>query len=110
MRQLQNFVERLVVLAEDVVIGRADVERELGRGAGRSGGALGTPALAVPAAGSNGATADGDLSLDAQRKEMEREALLRALQQTGNNRTHAARVLEVSRRTLYNKLREHGID
>ena len=27
-----------------------------------------------------------------------------------NNRTLAARLLDVSRRTLYNKLKEHGLD
>ena len=50
------------------------------------------------------------LSLDEQRRESEKEALLRALDQAGNNRTRAARLLDVSRRTLYNKLREHGIE
>jgi len=41
---------------------------------------------------------------------MEKDALLRALRQAGNNRTRAARLLEVSRRTLYNELREHRSD
>jgi DNA-binding NtrC family response regulator len=50
-----------------------------------------------------------DLSLDTQRKETEREALVKALSHAGNNRTRAARLLDVSRRTLYNKLKEHGL-
>lgn len=95
VRQLQNFVERLVVLAESSVIRRAEVERELSRGAtsGRP------PAVAQPGR-----------SLDAQLREIERDALVRALKQAGNNRTRAARLLEVSRRTLYNKLREYGLE
>jgi DNA-binding NtrC family response regulator len=99
VRQLQNFVERLVVLAEGNVIRRAEVERELIRGA-----TSGRP----PSMAEAGATTD--MSLDAQRREIEKEALVRALKQAGNNRTRAARLLEVSRRTLYNKLREFGID
>ena len=40
---------------------------------------------------------------------MEKEAILEALRRCGDNRTKAARILGVSRRTLYNKLEEHGL-
>ena len=99
VRQLQNFLERLVVLSGDAVLSRADVERELGRGKQPIGTSLPSTSLSP-----------SSLSLDKQRKTTEKEALLQALKQSGNNRTDAARVLGVSRRTLYNKLREHGID
>ncbi len=108
VRQLQNFVERLVVLAEGTTIDRAEVERELGRGVRTTSGlasAQVAPSAPPPAEG-----ASPNASLEAQRREMEKEALLRALAQAGNNRSRAARLLEVSRRTLYNKLREHRID
>ena len=101
VRQLQNFVERLVVLADEDVIRRADVERELSR-ATTSGRAAAEPATPV----AMGAV----LSLDSNRKETERQTLVKALSQAGNNRTRAARLLEVSRRTLYNKLREYGLE
>jgi two-component system response regulator AtoC len=102
VRQLQNFVERLVVLSDTDVIRLADVERELGR---VPGGAARAEAKAK-----DGPVSDATrLSLDGQRKETEREALVKALAQAGNNRTRAARLLEVSRRTLYNKLKEHGV-
>ena len=48
-------------------------------------------------------------TLPAQRKEAEREALEDALRRAGDNRTLAARLLGISRRTLYNKLEEHGL-
>jgi two-component system response regulator AtoC len=48
--------------------------------------------------------------LDAERKTAEKRALLRALEESGGNRTVAARLLGVSRRTLYNLLDEHGVD
>jgi DNA-binding NtrC family response regulator len=91
VRQLQNFVERLVVLADGPVVDRHAVERELARG---------TSAIARGAAS----------TLEEARKDTEKEMLRRALEQVGNNRTRAARLLEVSRRTLYNKLREHGME
>jgi DNA-binding NtrC family response regulator len=90
VRQLQNLVERLVVLADAEVLGSADVERELGR----------------PALGSSPAPADA--SLPARLRVAEKEAILHALDRAGGNKTLAARLLDVSRRTLYNKLREHG--
>ncbi|WP_394845821.1 sigma-54 dependent transcriptional regulator [Pendulispora brunnea] len=94
VRQLQNLMERLVVLTEGMTIRRADVEREL------------------PAAGASSSApkleTDG-ASLDAHRLAAEKEALIRALAQAKNNRTLAARLLNVSRRTLYNKLAEHGL-
>jgi len=105
VRQLQNFVERLVVLADEDVVTRAEVERELTRvPSSMSRGAAGTDSF--PPGGVTGP----HLSLDARRKETERETLVKALAQVGNNRTRAARLLEVSRRTLYNKLKEHGLE
>jgi len=40
---------------------------------------------------------------------MERQMYLRALEETGGNRTHAAELLGVSVRTVRNKVREFGI-
>ncbi len=42
-------------------------------------------------------------------KEMEKEMILRTLAETGGNRTHAARILGISRRTLQLKIKEYGI-
>jgi DNA-binding NtrC family response regulator len=41
--------------------------------------------------------------------ETERDALVRALEETGGNRSAAARRLEISRQTLYTKLAKYGI-
>jgi DNA-binding NtrC family response regulator len=96
IRQLQNFVERLIVLADGPVIRRKDVERELARSV-----AIGRPA--APASPPSAAT------LDDHRRRAEREALREALDRVNGNRTSAARILGVSRRTLYNMLAEHGL-
>jgi DNA-binding NtrC family response regulator len=107
VRQLQNFVERLVVLADADIIRRADVERELTR---IPGVAARSDAAASDGGGGASTEESGGLALDGRRKETEREALVKALAHAGNNRTRAARLLEVSRRTLYNKLKEHGLE
>ena len=101
VRQLQNFVERLVVLSDTDRITRADVEREVTRTPGSRPRESAAP---------EGVGASIGLTLDGRRKETERDALVKALTQAGNNRTRAARLLEVSRRTLYNKLKEHGLE
>ncbi|MBS2011548.1 MAG: sigma-54-dependent Fis family transcriptional regulator [Deltaproteobacteria bacterium] len=110
VRQLQNFVERLVVLADDDVVRRADVEREIARSPSSKAREGHAPSGAPSDQAPSSSRPHDQLSLDARRKETEREALVRALAQAGNNRTRAARLLEVSRRTLYNKLREHGLE
>lgn len=46
---------------------------------------------------------------DLTEEEKEKQLLLQALEQTGNNRARAARTLNISRTTLYEKLRKYGI-
>jgi DNA-binding NtrC family response regulator len=109
VRQLQNFVERLVVLAEGELIEPGIVRRELNQ--------MNMAAYQRPTDAPEGAVVDvGEISfgsaaigLDAAVSRAEKRALEKALQKSGGNRTVAARILGVSRRTLYNKLEEHGL-
>jgi DNA-binding NtrC family response regulator len=93
VRQLQNFIERVIVLSDGEVIGLADVERELAR----------APMAAAPPEQGQAVT------LDAHRREAERDALRSAIERAGGNRALAARILGISRRSLYYKLAEHGL-
>jgi two-component system, NtrC family, response regulator AtoC len=90
VRQLQNFLERLVVLSSTDALTAQDVQRELLR--------AGAPAAAVTAPETSGGL------LDERRKDAERQAVQDALDQAKGNRALAARLLGVSRRTLYYKL------
>jgi DNA-binding NtrC family response regulator len=98
VRQLQNFIERLIVLSGSDEPSADDVKRELSReqqiSPGGGGGA------AEPAAG----------TLDDRRASAERAAVEEALQKAKGNRSLAARLLGVSRRTLYNKLAALGLE
>jgi len=51
-----------------------------------------------------------DLTPGRSLKEVEKVLVLRTLEETGGNRTHAARILGISRRTLQLKLKEYGIN
>jgi len=90
VRELQNVVERLVVLNQAGLILEQDVKPCL------------APKLTDPQAA-------GPVGLGASVAGAEKAAIEAALKAAGGNRTHAAKALGVSRRTLHNKLNEHGI-
>jgi two-component system response regulator AtoC len=103
VRQLQNFVERLVVLTASSVITLRDVTDELSRQVRfvtQAPSSIVAPQAAV--------TPD-DGSLEEQVRHAEREALKRALDRAKGNRTVAARILGINRRTLYNKIVEYEL-
>ena len=109
VRELQNFLERVVVFADSDTVSRADVERELASRPGAVRESQPGPAIeATRASAPPSDTATGG-SLDAHRASAERTAVREALTKAKGNRTLAARLLGVSRRTLYNKLDELGI-
>jgi DNA-binding NtrC family response regulator len=92
IRELENIIERMVVLTQSAQIGIADLPEHLRREH--------APAdvlnLEMPAQG---------ISLDA----VEKELILRALQKFNWNQTHAARYLDISRKTLMYRMEKHGI-
>ncbi len=87
VRELENVVERAVVISRGPVLTARDFF------VGDEYGVQRRPVTQVPT----------DLTL----REMEREMILKALQENNNNRTWAARKLGISVRTLRNKLREY---
>jgi len=95
VRQLQNFVERLVVLGEHPRITQSEVASELAREEGT-----------LNDENSNDMSV---IELDAAVRAAERRALEKALRKAEGNRVLAAHLLGVSRRTLFYKLRAHGI-
>jgi DNA-binding NtrC family response regulator len=98
VRELRNLVESLVVLAPNPLIGVNELPAEY-RPPSR-------PADA-PEAGAELADAGsgGDLTMD----EIERRAILAALEKTGGNRTQAAQLLGIGLRTLQRKLKDYRV-
>jgi two-component system response regulator HydG len=92
VRELENVVERAVIMARGDMISQAelpDTLRDLE---------------------ANEEQVGIDLTPGRSLKEMEREMILRTLEETGGNRTRSAEILGISRRTLQLKLKEYGIN
>jgi two-component system response regulator AtoC len=110
VRQLQNFVERLVVLADSPVIEPADIARELApSGAFATDGSVAPQGAGLTPSLSIVSRTGPVVPLDATLRAAERAAIERALRHVKGNRALAARLLGVGRATLYKKIAELGI-
>jgi DNA-binding NtrC family response regulator len=101
IRELRNVLEQLALRSDSPHIEAAQVETVLREtGLNRI-----EPALSEPAARSPGQVVEQDLRpLPAQIAELEARAIAAALVRTGGNRAAAARLLGISRASLYDKL------
>jgi two-component system response regulator AtoC len=100
VRQLENLIERLVVMSDSPSIGAEDVQRELGEAT--------RPAAPEPT--SDPPREMSAIDLKGAVSKAERRQIEKALIKAKGNRDLAARLLGVSRRTLYYKLRLHGME
>jgi len=91
VRELRNAVEYAFVLCNSGGIAVGHLPPKIVAGPSAS-----CPEPALPAAG--------------KKHRSEREALVRALEQTGGNRTEAARILGVSRVTVWKRMKKFGIE
>ncbi|MDO3376803.1 sigma-54-dependent transcriptional regulator [Geoalkalibacter halelectricus] len=89
VRELANFIERTLIFCRAPLIGREDLPWEIRRRSRQS---------------------DDGYSLKAATARMEKEYIRKALARTGGNRTHAARLLEISLRALLYKLKDYEIE
>ncbi|MFH1538131.1 MAG: sigma-54 dependent transcriptional regulator [bacterium] len=103
VRELQNVVERCILMSDAEAITLADLPPEI---SGRPAGGAEEQAAPLPASG-------GTLPLKERIsrvvEEMEKDAIKRALMQTGNRRQEAADLLGISRRSLFYKIKEYGL-
>ena len=87
IRQMKNIVKRATLLAQGSFITLLE---------------LGTELFEVPTIST--------ASMALRNEETEKEHILEALRQTGNNKSKAAQLLDIDRKTLYNKLKLYNID
>ena len=85
VRELENAIERAVILAKNSLIEVADLPDQ---------------SLSLARSALQGKSL----------KEMEKNHILNVLSETGGNYSQAARILGITRMTLYNKAREYGLD
>lgn len=86
LRQMKNIIKRATLLAQSSFITLDD---------------LGTELLETSVPTSN---------IALRNEETEKEHILEALRQTGNNKSKAAQLLDIDRKTLYNKLKLYSIE
>jgi DNA-binding NtrC family response regulator len=94
VRELENVVDRAVALAPGSVVELTDLPEKL-----------------IVHAHTGGRGRRGPVEVDARRPTLEetvREYVLQVLEEVGGNKTEAARVLDVPRRTLYRMLERYG--
>ncbi|HXU70267.1 MAG TPA: sigma-54 dependent transcriptional regulator [Polyangia bacterium] len=125
IRELENVLERTILFCEGPTIRAADLPPELsGAVVQAAAAAAASGPLVVPAASTIpnvtppfGTTAPAPEGRASSLKELvrqetervERELIVRALEETGGNVTQAARKLKISRKSLQNKMKEFGL-
>jgi two-component system response regulator AtoC len=92
IRELENVIERAVILADGDRVGLRELPENVV-----------TPAEKV------GGKSSQDFCLKRARRSLEADMIRRALRATSGNRTHAARLLEISHRALLYKIKEYGL-
>jgi two-component system, NtrC family, response regulator HydG len=90
IRELENVIERMFVLSEGAAVDPSLLPGELRSGIPAKNSSLKSQAEAVA-------------------HSAERQMIVNALNTTDQNRTKAARILGISRRTLQNKIKEYSL-
>lgn len=91
VRELENIVERAVILARGDVISYSEFPEKIRQG------------------GENSINEGVAISVGKTLKDVEKDMILKTLDHNGGNRTHTAKMLGISRRTLQLKLKEYGV-
>lgn len=86
LRELSNVIKRAVLLTQDQVIEKHSLPEEFGK----------EQHSQIP-------------PKTFSTKENEKELIVSALKEVGNNKTQAAKLLNITRKTLYNKLKEYNL-
>lgn len=88
LRQMKNIIKRATLLAQGSLITPLELGTEI-----------------FDASGLNHSS-----NIALKDEETEKQHILEALRQTGNNKSRAAQLLNIDRKTLYNKLKLYGIE
>ena len=89
VRELKNVIERAVIMSQKAELGAEDLPDSVTTGPDR------TPSIT--------------LRVGCTMEDAEKEIIRRTLEFTGDNKTRAAKILDISLKTLHNKLNEYGL-
>ncbi len=106
IRQLRNCIRTMLALCDDGVVRMADLPPELSENPAPAGA---SPDRTLPDAPADSVPEPGARNEGNPLASAERDALLRVLEQYRWNVTAAAAALEVSRNTMYRKMKKHDI-
>ncbi len=95
LREMRNVIKRGVLLSRGKRMEAYSLPEELTREQGR--------------AAYQAAAGEGGMSLKETAEVAERNKIARVLKETGNNKSKAARLLNIDRKTLYNKLKAYDL-
>ncbi|NTX13744.1 sigma-54-dependent Fis family transcriptional regulator [Myxococcus sp. CA056] len=107
IRELENLIERALLFADGPLITAKDLPEPVRQGAGVQASPApppSAPTLEVPT---------GEVGLKdivrMKAAELERDLIVKKLDETGGNVTRAARLLQISRKSLQTKMKEFGL-
>ena len=104
VRQLENVVENMVVLATGPRLTRADVPPEIAR-------TMAPTTMALVHAPAQSAASTAIVSLGGVNlAQLEKQAIEKTLEMVQGNREQAAKILGIGERTLYRKIKEYGLE
>ncbi|RJQ50511.1 MAG: sigma-54-dependent Fis family transcriptional regulator [Nitrospiraceae bacterium] len=95
VRELENIIERVVLLCDSEIIGVEHLPEEIRSSAPRVKG------VTVP---------QGGMNIERLMEDMEKAYLLKALEQTNGVKTEAAKLLNLTFRSFRHKLKKYGIE
>jgi len=98
VRELENILERAAILAGNQTIQPQHLPADIAQ-----------PAASVTGTAPQAESAANDLSIPRATELIERRLILQALDACQGNKTKAAKLLEISERSLWNKLNQYGL-
>ena len=99
IRELENCIQRMLLLSDGDLLDMVSMPPALTTGSASGGSA--------EHSSNSGKDA---YSIKRASEKLEREMIRKALEKTGGNRTHAAKLLEISHRSLLYKLKEYSLN
>jgi two-component system, NtrC family, response regulator AtoC len=106
IRELENLMERVLLFADGPLITARDLPEPVRQGAAAAGAAAAFPALHAAETPGEGGLKD---IIRIKAAELERDLIAKALEETGGNVTRAAKLLQISRKSLQTKMKEFGL-